>query len=140
MAEKQCNLIKNGGVLSKYSTSEVFTGDYWIDGKPIYRKVLQVTLPSTSTQGTYVSGYTAIGATVDTGIRVFGIISNEANGIVEQYVILPFETDNSGVQFMINPNSRSVVAEKNTVRTFNSNPAWSGKTAYVVVEYTKTTD
>jgi hypothetical protein len=29
-----------GGGMSKYSTSEVFTGDYWIDGKPIYRKVI----------------------------------------------------------------------------------------------------
>ena len=119
-----------------YSTTERQIGT-WIDGKPIYQKVLQVTLPSTGTQGTYVSGYTAIGATVGVGIRVFGIINNEVNGIIEQYVILPFETDNVGVQFMINPNTRSTVAEKNTIRTFNSNPAWNGKTAYVVVEYTK---
>ena len=45
MAEKQCNLVKNrGGV--QYSTSEVMTGDTWIDGKPVYRITLTGTAPS----------------------------------------------------------------------------------------------
>ena len=34
--------------VDSYSTSEVKTGDTWIDGKPIYRKVLTGNTPSTS--------------------------------------------------------------------------------------------
>ena len=32
-----------------YSTEEVLTGDTWIDGKPIYKKVITGTLPSATT-------------------------------------------------------------------------------------------
>ena len=38
MSESLANLAKSGE--DTYSTSEVFTGQYWIDGKPIYRKVI----------------------------------------------------------------------------------------------------
>ena len=39
MAEQLANLAKSESV---YSTSEVFTGQYWIDGKPIYRRCVNV--------------------------------------------------------------------------------------------------
>lgn len=36
---------------TKYSTSETFTGNYWIDGKPIYKKVVDCgALPNTTTK------------------------------------------------------------------------------------------
>jgi hypothetical protein len=32
----------------QYSTTEEFTGEYWIDGKPIYRQVFEGTTPATA--------------------------------------------------------------------------------------------
>ena len=41
-----------------YSTSEVKTNKVWIDNKPIYRKCITGTTPSTSTYGTVSVGIT----------------------------------------------------------------------------------
>lgn len=46
---------------TKYSTSETFTGDYWIDGKPIYRKVINFgAIPNTTTKSV-AHGITGLG-------------------------------------------------------------------------------
>jgi hypothetical protein len=51
---------------SAYSTSEVKTGNVWIDGKPIYRKVIQGTTSATvgaggaSMVGTAISGFSEL--------------------------------------------------------------------------------
>lgn len=46
MAEQLAELNKGEGF--KYSTTETFTGKYWIDGKPIYCRVIEDTTPSTA--------------------------------------------------------------------------------------------
>lgn len=68
MAEKQCNLVKNGGGMSKYSTSEVFTGEYWIDGKPIYRKTYSGIVCTTGEYNYITSEY------IDTPINITGYL------------------------------------------------------------------
>jgi hypothetical protein len=49
----------------QYSDAEVFTGEYWIDGKPIYRRTFTVTGPSAA--GTNIAPI--IGAGYDTVVR-----------------------------------------------------------------------
>lgn len=54
---------KIGG--GSYSTTEKFTGDYWIDGKPIYTRVVIVNNP-VNTWDTFQSyGVTGIGHIID---------------------------------------------------------------------------
>ena len=53
-----------------YSTDETFTGKYWIDGKPIYRKVITGTTPSTSTYGSTTVGI----SNLDTMTSILGVI------------------------------------------------------------------
>lgn len=50
MAEKQCNLLKNGGGMSNYSTTAIVVGKD-TDGKPVYEKTYTGTL---STSNTYI--------------------------------------------------------------------------------------
>jgi len=45
MAEKQCNLLKNGGGMEQYSTSEQIVG-IWVDGKTRYRQEYHGTVSS----------------------------------------------------------------------------------------------
>ena len=44
----------------KYSTSEVRTGDVWIDGKPIYRKYTEINVSDMTTSASYLRYYDLI--------------------------------------------------------------------------------
>lgn len=47
----------------QYSTSEVLTGDTWIDGRPVYRKVVQATVNATTAGQTIQIGHDITGIT-----------------------------------------------------------------------------
>lgn len=71
----------------KYSTSETFTGNYWIDGKPIYRKVINDTTPATgnATFGANNNNKSVqIGETCDCIIDIRGFVEyvNDVNGMI----------------------------------------------------------
>ena len=51
--------------MNTYSTSETFTGKYWIDGKPIYRKCYTITTQDTST------GITNLGTRISMSALVY---------------------------------------------------------------------
>lgn len=66
-------------VLDNYSLSEVDTGATWIDGKKIYKKTFtkDVTIPSgNSSSSSYVI---AIGANIDTVVKIEAFTKREAN-------------------------------------------------------------
>ena len=44
--ELNLSQLFSGGGSNSYSQAETFTGGTWIDGKPIYRKVIPFTVPS----------------------------------------------------------------------------------------------
>lgn len=81
----------------KYSTTEVKTGDVWIDGKPIYRRTFTGT-PSKSA-GTYRDSYnfTISGFTCETLIKTFGFYTAVRNNItrVSQIGSASFSDDSS---------------------------------------------
>ena len=112
-----CNYIND---CNTYSTSETFTGKYWIDGKPIYRKVLSVT-------GT-------IGNTIAHNIANIDYVS-----IVQQ----SFYYNNNWFHGYVNDNFFvNAYAVDNTDVKIAFGNSWSGlfTKAIIILEYTKTTD
>lgn len=108
----------------EYSTSETNTGKTWIDGKPIYRKVIDCgTIPS-SAEAIINTGIT----NADMLVHLWGV-AKSSNCLPLPYV----NTDGNSIQLWLG-SSMDVLH----IRTTSS--SWSSYTGYVVVEYTKTTD
>lgn len=111
-----------------YSTTKQWTGEYWIDGKPIYRKVIATTFPNSSK-------LQPIGESVDTIVSLRGIKVAESG---EHYMFMGNGFPSSGKMLLI------VVAYNNTEERANSIEivpkndfdAWVGQTVYLIVEFT----
>ena len=100
-----------------YSTSETLTNKVWIDGKPIYRKVIEKTITS------------AVNQTIIT-IANLGVITN-----CQSYL-------DRGTYKNIN-NWGQDSSDFGTIYVANNNIMYNGSyvgTLYVTLEYTKTTD
>ena len=111
-----------------YSTSETNTGKTWIDGKPIYRKVINLgTLPNNDTKGVN-HGITNINQFVN--VRGFGTYSSSA-------ICIPLPYSAAGAdnkdRIGIYANAQSVVV---SCPTYD----FSAYIGTAILEYTKTTD
>ena len=105
-----------------YSTNETVVGK-WIDGKPIYRKVVQGNVTSRS-QSLFV-----VNANVETMISIRGY--DFSNGIY----YFPFNYTQSG------STQKAIFYKKDTdTIEFRSDSYTSGEVFVVILEYTKTTD
>lgn len=109
-----------------YSTSEQKIG-IWIDGKPIYRKVIDFgSLPNATSKS------------VAHNISNLGFITNISGTIYHRTVTtyypipLQYKGNDSNYNVEIYVNNTNVAMSSNTDRSFYS--------AYVILEYTKTTD
>ena len=104
-----------------YSTSEQFTGQYWIDGKKIYRKVI----PFTSTQG--VSSVSVSGCNIDVLVssRVFIKNTNGGDYCVGSY----YDTSNDSFNYYLNRGKAYFVLRSGTTYAYG--------TGYMTIEYTK---
>ena len=107
-----------------YSTEETFTGKHWIDGKPIYRKVINSTCPSKS----------ATWATISSNLNADEILSY--TGYIEfstsEHKLLALGTSQF-TYFQLNKTSHELQIATNDSGFF-------GKPIKVIIEYTKTTD
>ena len=106
-----------------YSTSETLTGMYWIDGKPIYRKVIDFgTLPNATSKSVAhnISNLSSV-------ITLRGIAS-ESNS----YQPIPYATPTSSSSIKISANNTNV-----SIETGSDRRSYSAK---IILEYTKTTD
>lgn len=108
-----------------YSTEETFTGKYWIDGKKIYRKVINTgELPN------------ANGKTINHNISNIDNILN-INGWTYRNtdnVFLPLPnaaSDNTSITCYSNKTNIAIV-------TYSDRSSFT--ISYVIIEYTKTTD
>ena len=107
---------------SVYSTDEMIIGR-WIDGKPLYRKVVQGNITSKN-QSLFV-----VNANVETMISIRGY--DFSNGIY----YFPFNYTQDG------STQKAVFYKKDTdTIEFRSNSSGSGEVFVVILEYTKTTD
>lgn len=103
-----------------YSTSETFTGKYWIDGKPIYRKVLSFTLSNSVNAFTYKAhGISNIGT-----YKAIDLYYTHSTGT--------FKTPNDLIV--------ELSIDENYIIYYNNNQYITGDEVYAILEYTKTTD
>ena len=111
-----------------YSTDEVFTGKYWIDGKKIYKKTYEL---ANLTNGN--NDITYDGSVIDTLVNVYGsILFLGTNGAGWQPIPRAFKDET----FVISIGNIRDTLFRVTIGT-NYDPAEKG---YVILEYTKTTD
>ena len=111
-----------------YSTNEVKIGT-WIDGKPLYRKVIQTTIPTSgNNQNVSFQNNIAIMKSVT------GFALQSASGGVN--LILPYISmaNSWSIYTYYNRANQELVIE-NSGTTFMNNT-----TCYLIAEYTKTTD
>jgi hypothetical protein len=105
-----------------YSTNEICIGE-WINGKPIYRKVIEGTTASSNVP-------TAIGS-----ISNLGIIVN-----IRGYILNPSQNQAIPINFVYNTEQNAGYREGNNIIVRTTASVYQSKSCYVIVEYTKTTD
>lgn len=112
-----------------YDESETKTNKIWIDGKPIYRKVVSVSFPTSSSTATTSHGISNINMITDYGLIWFD------NSDQKWY---KYFKDTTGTYYVqIDGISSTNVYVKNS-----TNYNWDSRTKnkYAIIEYTKTTD
>ena len=113
----------------RYSTEERRTGDFWTDGKPIYRKVLSGTFTNTSGQDLFQTIWGNSG--VSDIVKAYGTVDYGGGG----RVTVPFaETDNSTTQYAYVYKQQGGT---NIVMRFKRNDAVTNRPYRIVLEYTK---
>ena len=113
-----------------YSTTPVDTGKKWIDGKPIYRKVLQFTSPAKSTGNTPVP----IGDAVDSFVEVRIILSHEAGYFYQLHQNAFQDSDRIYATLCNNTGSGS---QKNAILLNPNADRYANRSGVAVVEYTR---
>lgn len=108
--------------IESYSTNEVKTGENWIDGKPLYRKVITGTLDSSGSMDIFTL------TNCDVLVNIKGSIVSPSS-----YKI-PFPFYNSANSFI----SSALSAINHVYVYFSSN--FNTSNYKIVLEYTKTTD
>lgn len=111
-----------------YSTGEQRIGT-WIDGKPLYRKVINATPTITSSSYQTISIKHNI-SDLKNIHKCNAFLHNTGN---TQTYILPAETSATKAIGISEINSTNIIM-------YSKNDAWSGWIAEIILEYTKTTD
>ena len=119
-----------------YSTTERRIGT-WIDGKPLYQKVIKTLLPTTTTDFTVVQNDVDIS---DLNAETLFIVNTFSQYFVTTLHLtqcMPFNyttlADRLGYTCWVYDVSSAI-------RVGNNRAALSGKDVYIIVKYTKTTD
>ena len=111
--------------LTTYSTEEVKTGEKWVDGKPIYKKVVQVTLSDTNSHATphNIANVDKIWLTEDGSFLWVDNTSIPANYYRDSSAYIWAFVSTTNVQYRTNA------------------AGWANnKPMYLTLKYTKTTD
>lgn len=121
----------NGGSENVYSTEETVCGK-WIDGKPIYRKVIPGTLASESGDALLFANVSEL--KVDRLINLYGnmIDKNNVGQIVFPISYNRVNTLTAAINMFYGVETGSIFYD-----FLNNSGKYSGCTAYVVLEYTK---
>ena len=111
-----------------YSTDEVRIGT-WIDGKPLYRKVISLTLPnSTYNSDQVIADLTDLA--IDKIIKLEGIIYASTTQVITNFAY------QGNVQYC----SLYYTNSAKTLRYSTNNIQYANVPANIILEYTKTTD
>lgn len=118
-----------------YSTDEKMIGQ-WIDGKPLYAKTIQATIPTAQGTPTDIS----IGASVDTVVDANTMFATGNGGFIQTPVINGALS--GSVRLSVYNNSYTVASLQNKFRLeqLSGTAVMGGSSCYVTLQYTKTTD
>ena len=116
--------------LNTYSTSEIDTGKVWIDGKNIYRKVIDCgALPNNTSKSVSTGITTSINL-----INISGLAYNSSN----YYITLPFvHTTTIGTQCSLRFDGSTTGSSPNSVILIAGSDMSSYTSSFVIIEYTK---
>lgn len=118
--------------VANYSTSEHIVGT-WIDGKPLYEKVVTGTVPTVATDGTAVSATYDITNNIENVFIMTSFVNYSGGGSVWT---LPFYNND-----MYHLKSQIVKASnQRKIQLSSSGTVYNNSTFVIVVRYTKTTD
>ena len=117
-----------------YSTNEVKTNEKWIDGKPIYRKTIFISSLPNNTATQYSHGISNVDRIWSNQVKSFICWSN-GNSTPFPYISMGGQSASVIYNAMIELRAIGKT-------TFEIKTAWdrSDLSAYVTLEYTKTTD
>lgn len=121
---QQENVLNAVNENNSYSTAEQTTGATWIDGKPIYRKVVEVSSLPNNTQTSYSHGI----ANADTFVTIKGIAKSTA--LLSLPIPFTERNGSTNIQLYVQPTSFDVATNYDA-------SAYAGT---FIFEYTKTTD
>ena len=141
--EPEIYVLNNNGVYEEYtkkyeetySKKEKKIG-YWINGKPLYRKVIKTTTPTVETNGTDVWKQETI-QNVDFGFitDVFYIKDTTSTTMYQNIQWHGYEKNRIRCNFLRNKNTN-----KGIVEIVSNNTLYNNLEVIVIVEYTKTAD
>lgn len=120
------NIVKTRG---GYSLDEIATGETWIDGKPIFRKVYSFDeLPANNrlVVGTITD--------LDFCVRLYGVAYKESN---HNFRPLPFAGTKVQSGQTVYNDIRLCIAANNTIEVETFVADWDDYAGYVIAEYTK---
>lgn len=132
------NLMLGTNVSDYYSTDEKIVG-VWLDGKPVYQKTINATMPQVTTSGVEASEFTTLGVNnIDKIIKVDTIFfaTNFRSG---NYVVFTPSKDSNNIQVDVRPPASSAPSTW-SIKIVSTTTSGNGWTPYVTVRYTKTTD
>lgn len=124
---------------SIYSTTEKVVG-CWTDGRPVYQKVIAITIPTT-TDGVVAENTYSIGASVREFIEISAIIKTSATGA---YLTLEKTWGGSTSTYTKSTfavgcsSTHGASPNKLLIQTISAQ--YGGSAGYAIVKYTKTTD
>lgn len=122
------NYVNN---LHTYSETEQRVGT-WIDGKPLYRKLIVSTVGTISSSGTIVNNEISTPTNSDlTTLRIKEAYVLNAGRLIPAIMYL-----NDTLNYFI----KVYPLNTNKIRISANNSSYSENTVYILVEYTKTTD
>ena len=124
----------NYGDPNDYSTTEKIVGT-WIDGKLLYQKTIESTLPNCTTDGTEVSKLVSIGVTAKliTGLNLITVRSTGTEIATGSYYVL----DSNGGYIRVSANNSSASSNPNIVGLTLNKASWANSPCYITVQYTK---
>ena len=118
--------------LNTYSTTEQRIGT-WIDGKPIYRRVIWFNYAQVPSNATIVLADTS-SWNIDMAIKIYGMLGYQAGYGTQTTTFRPMVLASGGTDdIRLDIDSGSL-----RIRTYSNWSGWDRN--FVVVEYTKTTD
>ena len=110
-----------------YSSSEVKTNKRWIDGKPIYRKVIETNITTNEAEKSYSLSTLGL-SDISSLIKSYSV--SQGNPMEEDY----YSANNDQLRTIINPIEGRLIVLVGS--TYPTRPV----KIYTIIEYTKTTD